>query len=207
LTGVLPPRKGAFASFRAATGWAVLKDLGISAVIVLGGMVYRTGPDEVRDVVAFCGPRNSGITINGHFLGHYWVQVNDDIVDFSVGDWRVDTTGSTGIADYYPPGAPKLDPIQWTVTAVPDFFWAHRSSFSGPGTTPELGKAWYTGFVGDALTKREFEFDKMFADITPTLKECRAAICVRPTSITFWKSACTLLEKAIPQFGWVSWRR
>jgi hypothetical protein len=160
--------EGGLCFFRCVTGWLVLTDLGIPAMPTLGGMVYRSGPDEERDVVAFCGPLNAGCVLDGRFFGHYWVLSGNDFVDFSVGDWR---DNSTGINDYCPPGAPKLDPIQWTVPDPPDFFWTHQDTFKASGLTPELGKAWYTGFRGDSRTRHTFT--KMIKDLRPTLKKCR----------------------------------
>jgi hypothetical protein len=154
--------------FRAVTGWLVLTDLGIPAMPTLGGMVYRCGPDEERDTLAFCGARNAGCVLDRHFLGHYWILSGNDFVDFSVGDWR---KNSISLPDYCPPGVPKLDPIQWTVPDPPDFFWAHEDTFKASGLTPELGKAWYTGFRADSRTRHEFT--EMINDLLPTLKKCR----------------------------------
>jgi hypothetical protein len=38
------------------TGVYVLTELDIPARLQSGGMIFRTGPDEVRDALAFCGP-------------------------------------------------------------------------------------------------------------------------------------------------------
>jgi hypothetical protein len=75
--------------FRAVIGFTTLQMLGFrQARPCLGGMVYRAGPDEVRDVMAFCGPNNQGCMYEGRFLGHYWIADRNDFIDFSVGDWR-----------------------------------------------------------------------------------------------------------------------
>jgi hypothetical protein len=134
--------------WRAMTGVIVLKALDIQAELALGGMVYRAGPDEWRDVMAFCGPGNVG-TFGPHgFLAHYFIVSGSDIVDFSVGDWKVDVDT---LPEVRPPGEAPLPPIQWTAPPLPDFFWDDRSNFqpeTGPGATPALGRAWYTGFDG-----------------------------------------------------------
>lgn len=53
-------------------------------------LVCRVGPVPRSDVVAFCGPANAGF---GQ-LFHAWAEVDDYLLDFSVGDWRrLDGTG------------------------------------------------------------------------------------------------------------------
>ena len=109
--------------FRALTGLIALKMLGIPADIALGGLIYRAGPDHV---VRFCGPDGLG-TVGEHcLLAHYYLISGDELVDFSVGDWK--------------------ENAQW-----PDFFWADCSQFM-PGKT--LEQAWYTG-VDQKLRDRD----------------------------------------------------
>ena len=50
-------------------------------------MLYRAGADPIRDVLAFCGPHNAGQLLDGHFLGHIWLEMDDELIDFSCGDW------------------------------------------------------------------------------------------------------------------------
>jgi hypothetical protein len=74
--------------FRAILGRRVLAWLGIPSTIAVGAMLYRAGPDKIRDVVAFCGHGNAPmVTDEGNAL-HYWLHCGDDLVDFSVGDWQ-----------------------------------------------------------------------------------------------------------------------
>jgi hypothetical protein len=160
--------EGGLCFFRAVTGWLVLTDLEIPATPALGGMVYRAGLDEQRDVLTFCGPGNVGCTIHGRFLGHYWVLSGNDFVDFSVGDWK---ENAYGLEEYCPPGMQPLDPIQWTAPELPAFFWADRSLFASTGHTPSLGKAWYTGFAGGSRTSDKFM--KQIDDFIPTLRAAR----------------------------------
>jgi hypothetical protein len=112
--------------FRALTGLIALKMLEIPADIALGGMIYRAGPRRC-DMVKSCGPDGLGTIGDRCLLAHYRLISGDDLVDFSVGDWK-DTPG-----------------IEWTAPC-PDFFWADRSRFvPGKSLTPDLGQAWYTG--------------------------------------------------------------
>jgi hypothetical protein len=55
-------------------GWYALKLAGIEAERCIGGMIYRAGPDQMRDVVAFCGPGNVGCFWNGEFRGSHVAQ-------------------------------------------------------------------------------------------------------------------------------------
>ena len=142
------PMRGGLCFFRAMSGWLTLKRLGITALPALGGMLYRAGPDEVRDVVAFCGPGNLGTVTPTGLLGHYFVMSDGNIVDFSPGDWRATCND---IPDLDLQGQPTgFGPVQWTAPP-PDYFWAPRESFlPEPGQmTPGLGSAWYNGFAGD----------------------------------------------------------
>jgi len=56
---LLPDRRPAgMCFFRTMSG--TINRLDIPAKPALGGMIYRAGPDEERDVVAFCGPAMPG---------------------------------------------------------------------------------------------------------------------------------------------------
>jgi hypothetical protein len=142
---IIDGKRGGLCFWRTMTGVIVLTILSIPAQPALGGLIYRVGPDEHRDVVAFCGPGNVGTLMEGGLLGHWFIVSGDDIVDFSVGDW----TDLSGISEFMT-GQPALGPIQWTISP-PNFFWDHRNQFRRipPAFTPELGRAWYTGFDGE----------------------------------------------------------
>jgi hypothetical protein len=52
---------GGICWYRVASGLFALNNVfGLSARPFLGAMIFRTGPDPMRDVVAFCGPGNIG---------------------------------------------------------------------------------------------------------------------------------------------------
>src|SRR6476646_1863885 len=55
----------------------------IAADLHIGSALCRVGPDPYRDVIAFCGPGNAGRGTQFHA----WLEVGDDILDFSVGEW------------------------------------------------------------------------------------------------------------------------
>jgi hypothetical protein len=155
---VLPFRSACW--FRAIIGNFVLHTLGIEASVAIGSMVYRAGPDEWRDVMAYCGPGNIGhITSEGSFLGHAWLQTSTDIIDFSVSDWR----NSEGLDDddvealitadrALRDANNNLGAIQWTAPQLPEYFWRPTDSFpkwrqwcdgDKATYTPRLGECWY----------------------------------------------------------------
>jgi hypothetical protein len=79
---------GGICYWRAMSGWVTMRTLDIPATYALGGMIYRAGPDERADVVPFCGEGNVGRRGSRGILAHYFIVSGDNIVDFSVGDWR-----------------------------------------------------------------------------------------------------------------------
>jgi hypothetical protein len=126
----------------------VLEALRLEVRIAAGGMVYRAGPDPRRDVVAFCGPQNAGCIMYGQFLGHYWLArgagADEEVIDFTPGDWRRDRPPDAAI-----PGVAPIGHIRW-MKNPPEYIWAPLRSLQPiPGHhTPNLGRAWYTGFRG-----------------------------------------------------------
>ena len=122
-----------------------LRRLGIPTQLALGGLVYRAGPDPIRDVVSYCGPGNLGQMIGDDWVGHYWIQSGTDVIDFSVGDWQKSMS-----PDLMHPALPDdLGPIQWTVEP-PEFFWMPETTVTpiAGQYTPEIGRAYYTGWWG-----------------------------------------------------------
>lgn len=126
--------------YRAVIGLELLRLLDIPARLAIGGMVYRVGSDPHRDVVAFCGEDNVGrLSGDWGMLGHCWIESGEEFVDFSVGDWR----------GAQPDDVSVLGPVVWEIEP-PDFFWLPRASVSPirGQPTPELGRAYYTGWRG-----------------------------------------------------------
>jgi hypothetical protein len=142
--------------YRAMAGWATLIALDIPASPALGGMVYRAGPAERHDIVAFCGEGYMGRRSDRGMLAHYFLVSDDDnIIDFSVGDWK-----ETFVPEIV---RPDLPPIRWTAPPLPDFFWEPRVKLTRqpPAISPPLGRAWYTGFADDGSF-----FDKLVKEGT-----------------------------------------
>jgi hypothetical protein len=127
--------------FRAVLGRRVLAWLGIPSTIAVGAMLYRAGPDKIRDVVAFCGHGNLPMVTDEGAALHYWLHCGTDLVDFSVGDWQPQ---AGDLVDMGPAAA--LGPIQWAAPPLPSFWWQSRSFFVEPWRPtgePEIGLAWY----------------------------------------------------------------
>jgi hypothetical protein len=140
---------GGVCVFRAVMGQRVLAWLGIRSTVVMGAMLYRAGPDEIRDTLAFCGPGNGPAMTDDGMGAHCWLHAGEDLIDFSVGDWQQQSE-----AGYFQEGNPldaapsgeQLGPIQWTVPRLPEFWWQPHASLTEPWHpigTPELGAAWY----------------------------------------------------------------
>jgi hypothetical protein len=133
----------------------VLRRSNIDCQLEIGSMLYRVGPDPIRDVIAFCGPGNAGIVLNDKSaLFHAWISVEDCIADFSINEWRsFDIRNEVTL----PGGTPNLGPIQWTITP-PKYWWKPRAELTGrwhSTGTPELGEAWYGPFNGDVRIAHE----------------------------------------------------
>jgi hypothetical protein len=115
----------------------------IDATLHIGSLICRVGPDEYRDVVAFCLDGNAGYG-NGY---HAWIGIGDDILDFSVGDWRsIDPVVHERAA-----GLTPWEPVQWTVT-LPNYWRKSRAAVADPWRpvgTPDLGAAWYGPYDDD----------------------------------------------------------
>ena len=135
--------------FRNGVGHLALWMLGLEPQLCVGGCLFRAGPHEVRDTVGFCGPGNTGQIINGAFIGHVWLKLNGELIDFSCDEWRS--------AEQYEldNSADVFGPIQWQVKP-PAMIWCYQSSLSRwqPRGSPKLGDVWYSGVLGGVPTNR-----------------------------------------------------
>jgi hypothetical protein len=142
--------RGGTCAFRTMTGQIVLTSMGVRSRIVFGAMLYRTGPDPIADTVAFCGPTNRALRLADKVLGHYWLEAGPDLIDFTVGDWRVQGDTPAGDPLYDTMDGVPIPPARWTRT-VPDFWWRPSIELTRPWRatttknpkTPALGVAWY----------------------------------------------------------------
>jgi hypothetical protein len=124
----------------------VLNLLGIANHLTVGAMLYRAGPDEIHDTVAFCGPGNQACWTTQGAAAHFWLTAGDDLIDFSVGDWRAQEAviSDRVIFDRWPDGS-SPGPIQWDAPP-PEFWWQAQATFTAPWRpdgSPPLGTAWY----------------------------------------------------------------
>ncbi len=104
----------------AGIGYVTLGLLGFRPQVYVGGMLFRAGRDPLRDTLTFCGPGNAGQMIDDHFIGHVWLELDGELLDFSCGDWgHLDPRGELRIAGR------DLPPIQWQVLP-PTFVWETR---------------------------------------------------------------------------------
>jgi hypothetical protein len=159
------PVSGGLCLLQAMVAQEVMRHCRIEAHIEFGSMLYRVGPDPIRDVIAFCGPGNAGVNL-GDALGlyHAWLTVDDHIADFSVGDWPSLSTDEALWA--MERGLPDLGPVQWTIPKPPQYWWRPRSELTGAWRstrTPALGQVWYGPFNGDPMVAhrriRDFQIE------------------------------------------------
>lgn len=133
--------------FRQTAGVIVLNSLclGVPVKRQFGSMIYRAGPHPQWDVVAFCSYSNTARLDESGYLGHAWIEVGDDLVDFTVGDWKPQAQRCVQLGTEA--GEDCADkPITWTAPDLPDFFWRPRNVLKGswkPSGEPDLGEAWY----------------------------------------------------------------
>ena len=123
-------------AFRAGVAYLALRLLGWTPHFCVGGVLYRAGPDAMRDTMAFCGQGNAGQMVYGHFVGHVWLEMEGELIDFTCGDWP-----------HLDPRAELLDAglgaICWEAPP-PTFVWMTRGLLDWqPEGSPEIGKLWY----------------------------------------------------------------
>jgi hypothetical protein len=118
-------RKGHQCLWRALTGHVALDLLGITTRLVSGSVLYGTGPGRDTLDIAL----------------HFWLMAAEQLIDFSVADWR-DAVGSSSLA--------------WTV-APPCYHWGDRALFDRTHghELPPLGVALYFGFVDRLMILRQ----------------------------------------------------
>ena len=157
---------GGTCMFYAFTGKSAFAFAGIEAQRVVGGMMYRAGHHEMRDVVAFVGPGNVGCFHNGMFHGHQWLQVGDTLVDFSAGQWKSATEilvqafedglgavdwvvdrrnsfGDRGTASCRPPASPgRSGRLRWGARSIPDSEALKPSTTGSKTQTTNLCRCW-----------------------------------------------------------------
>jgi hypothetical protein len=149
--------------FRALLGLMVMRAIGLPAQRCVGGMVYRTGPHPLRDVVAFCGPDNLGAIVDGGFIGHSWLEYRGDLIDFSCGDWRAEATvlyeWEREISQRR--GVPFYGEIQWDAPP-PEYIWQRaaplRNAWRRSGS-PELGRFWYGPCTAEVGARTDYGED------------------------------------------------
>jgi hypothetical protein len=128
---------------RAAVGYRLLERLGFEPRVQVGGVLFRAGPDEIRDTVSFCGPGNCGQFWHGHMLGHVWLRLDDEYIDFSCCEWK-----RSHLLPSAHDQAAGLGAVQWQ-RDPPDVIWAPADLFDWqPEGTPELGKVWFCPWSG-----------------------------------------------------------
>ena len=123
---------------RSAIGYRVLTMLGFEPEGKIGGLLFRAGPDPRRDVVAFCGKENHGSMHQGQFLGHIWLSLDGETIDFTGCEWKHMSAPADG-----------LGPVQWRC-APPALVWAPEEAFGWASEgEPDIGQVWYCPWRGE----------------------------------------------------------
>ena len=136
--GVSMTMLGGTCWFRATIGAMALAHLGMRPQRMMGGMIFRAGPDERLDTVPFCGPSNHAQWIGDRPLFHVWLEVDGDIIDFSCGDWKSQELLVEEVSA--PGGEQPSRPIRWDVEP-PDYIWQPADTLLGERfKAPPLGK-------------------------------------------------------------------
>jgi hypothetical protein len=128
---------------RAMVGNETLRRLGFEPKLTYGSMLYRAGPDQRRDTMSYCTRGNSGYINNenydGGMLGHLWIELGQDLIDFSTGDWQRE---SEILYLNFPDG---LERVEWTATP-PTYLWQRAAPLKAAWKSfgsPKLGDFWY----------------------------------------------------------------
>lgn len=144
-----------------------LRKMGYPAMLHIGSMLYRVGPDEC-DSVTFCGKHNKAYVCNDRsFIGHWWVEINEYIVDMTSNTWKSLNDGDD-ISNLI------CGRIKWAIEP-PVFVCEVKSQLCESWTergTPSLGKAYY----------QEFEYlqsykEEMLHYLEPEILRHYAAMC------------------------------
>jgi hypothetical protein len=142
------PGIGGACIFQTLAAYQATRACDIDVTVGFGGLVARVGPDEKRDVVAFCGPYNMGFILpNGYAAFHCWIRYQD----WSSIPVSASGTPPTAVACEQQTLGTALAPVQWTVT-LPSYWLKPAAELElvwRPEGTPALGEAWYVPFRGD----------------------------------------------------------
>jgi hypothetical protein len=111
--------------FRSLMGARALKQLGLSVELVAGRMMYRMGPGA-GDLLGFIGGNDNSY--------HSWLEAGEDLIDFSIGDWRPLATEG-----YY--GSARVR--NWTAPPLPEFWWQPKATFGTETTILDIGVVCY----------------------------------------------------------------
>lgn len=163
--------------FRMLCGHVVMGGLGIQTKRAYGAMLYRAGPDPMRDVVAFCAEGNAGIWSEDQSMGHAWLEHDGDLIDFSAGDWasQMDVVEALE-ADYSRAnGSVVMESVRFDVQP-PEYVWQSARPLKeawSPVGEPAIGKFWYGPLSKRSIHPSEVEREMMriVQTVTPALGE------------------------------------
>jgi hypothetical protein len=160
---------------RSALGGCALTYLGLRPRHVMGAMLFRAGPDEKLDTVAFCGPGNAAhIDYPGAF--HCWLEADGHLIDFACGDWQEDAPIIEQVSVALGAQEAGLPPINFHVSP-PEYIWRPREELTSPWRstgTPALGESWYRAGVGarkDQAAEVQAIYDQAAKETEPIVRD------------------------------------
>lgn len=112
--------------------------------------------------------RQHGGYYEGYACGHLWLEVDDDIVDFSSGHWVAEA--ETLYETATDPDDRKLGPVEWSVVP-PEFIWQSAHSLKAPWRPrgqQTVGEMWYGSWSG--CSPNFGVFDRPMEDTAPLIR-------------------------------------
>jgi len=144
---LITSQTGGMCLFRALSGHVALTALGFQSSLMYGGCLFPAAPGDLN-ILSMGGPGGIGmLSEDGMLIGHVWLKVGTDLVDFSAGDWHVQSDEMT--EEYFP----DLPLIDWQIEPPP-FVWEKMNNvyFTAPVSDFDvltLGKPRYCAFLRD----------------------------------------------------------
>ena len=105
---------------------------------------------------------------DAYLIGHVWVEVGDEIADFSVGDWQAEA--DLIYENTVDPADRALGPIEWWVSP-PQFVWQSAASLKTGWRSygePMIGQSWY-GAWSPCRMPDFASFDLVVSDAAPLI--------------------------------------
>ncbi len=143
-------------------GQIVLKQLGIDATLVYGGMMYRAS-HRSTGTLAMCHPqlRVGMVAPDGYMAGHVWLEALGCIIDFSSANWHFE---DDVMVEQFG-GGWGLFEIDWDFEP-PDYIWKPKAIVPRmrKAGVPKKGEYWYGSWAGPAPNLGNYDLEADYRD-------------------------------------------